>query len=142
MSGKEYASTLGTRNSNSKHRSFGGEYASIWESQYPMTIQSLSPGEEETFATPTSGMPDAHGFSTNSAMPPQLPPRVEHIYESPKFDRSESSSRSVTDLPVYFELDPEVADNNHSSTMPRSANDFCHRQEPSRDGNRSIDRNN
>lgn len=123
VGGKEYASTVGLRNNISKHRSFSGEYASIWESQYPMTLHHHQTLHEDTFATPMSGIPDSNHFSTHTGLPPQLPPRVEHIYESPKFDRCESSSRSVSDLPLYFELDPDDSDKNqnHSSTMPRTA---------------------
>ena len=36
----------------------------------------------------------------------QRGPRVEHIYESPKFVRNNSVHSNSGDLPMYFEIDP------------------------------------
>ena len=102
---KEYVSTRG------KHRSYG-DYACIWDSQYPMTLQAGSRGRDGgIYPPPPLGYrpamaSDSSRYSESGPDYDQRGPRVEHIYESPKFVRNSSEHSNSGDLPMYFEIDP------------------------------------
>lgn len=126
---KAYASTLTMR--QAKPRSFSGEYASIWETQYPGSPTSLPPegapqyppvdGGYGGVTEPTLIVGGGYGVDGNvPVVGYRSHPRVEHIYESPKFERSDTSQIHVcSDLPVYYELDPdEDAARQHGGHTP------------------------
>ena len=103
---KEYTSTRGA-----KHRSYG-DYACIWDSQYPMTLQAGSRDRDGgMYPPPPIGYRPAMTseplrYSESGTDYDMRGPRVEHIYESPKFVRNNSMHSNSGDLPMYFEIDP------------------------------------
>ncbi len=114
---KDYATAPGGAPRGGKHRGYG-EYACIWDSQYPMRLQAGAHGTGEgiypspppmggyrpSFSPEQSRYSDSGGGGGGGADYGQ---RVEHIYESPKFVRNNSvNSHGSGDLPVYFEVDP------------------------------------
>ena len=116
---KEYASTRG------KHRSYG-DYACIWDSQYPMTLQAGSRGGDTGIYPPPSVgyrpdiTSDSSRYSESGFDYDHRGSRVEHIYESPKFVRNNSEHSNSGDLPMYFEIDPTGPPPRNSATSSQS----------------------
>ena len=94
-----------------------GDYAAIWESQYHPALPSSLPHDPR--APPYSqnqygAMPNMPTIGYAPQQATGYPP-VEHLYESPKFERHAMASAGTSglrrshssDLPVYYELDPD-----------------------------------
>lgn len=119
-----------------------GDYAAIWESQYQPTLPPSLPHDprappylqNQYGAMPTPGIAYAPPASTGY-------PPVEHLYESPKFDRHPMPGLSnlrrshSSELPVYYELDPD------NPVHPGHAHNGAHgtsQAHPDNSHNRSI----